>query len=119
MDPQCTVYRTIEVISRKWSMIILFAIYKGNKPKKRYSEIKREVKGVTSKMISSRLKELVKEGMIRRSVDESSIPKKVYYSLTSSGQELIDIILHVKKWGLKWKFKNKECYESVCRYCDA
>jgi len=36
MDDDCTVYQTMEYLSKKWSLIILLEIYKGLNEKKRY-----------------------------------------------------------------------------------
>jgi len=118
MDDNCTVYKTMDFISKKWTLLILLELFKGGKKKKRYSEIKDKMEDITPKILSERLKELEKEGLITRRVDASQFPVKTEYSLTESGRDFIPIISQVKIWALKWK-PHKELCESVdCKNCD-
>lgn len=116
MDDKCTIYRTADFIGKKWTILILLEIYKGEGAK-RYSEIKANIPGITPKVLSARLKELAKEGLVGRKVDSSSFPIKCEYSLTKSGADFIRIIKDIKKWALKWKIMNKSCLDSDCSKC--
>ncbi|MFE3845802.1 winged helix-turn-helix transcriptional regulator [Thermoplasmatota archaeon] len=118
MDDDCTVYQTMEYLSKKWSLIILLEIYKGLNEKKRYSEIKKNIATISPKILSTRLKELEKEGIIKKNIDTSSFPIKCEYSLTNSGIDLINIIKNIKDWSLKWKIKNQICEERNCKDCE-
>jgi len=117
MDENCTVYKTMDFISKKWTLLILLELYKGGKTKKRYSEIKDKMKDITPKVLSERLKELEKEGLITRKVDASRFPVKTEYSLTNSGKDFIPIISQMKIWALKWKPHNKLCESVDCKKC--
>jgi DNA-binding HxlR family transcriptional regulator len=118
MNEDCTVYKTMEYLSKKWSLIILLELYKGKYNQKRYSEIKKNITNISPKILSKRLKELENEGIIKKKIDTSSFPVKCEYSLTESGEDIIDIIKNIKKWSLKWKIKNKICEERNCKDCD-
>jgi len=118
MNDECTVYKTVDYISKKWTMLILLELYKGESEKKRYYEIKRNMPDVTPKVLSARLKELEKEGLIIRDVDISSFPIKCEYSLTKSGKEIIKVIKHIKNWALKWKIQNEICGGQDCKDCE-
>jgi len=118
MDDDCTVYQTMEYLSKKWSLIILLEIYKGLNEKKRYSEIKKNIPTISPKILSTRLKELEKEGIIKKNIDTSSFPIKCEYSLTNSGIDLINIIKNIKNWSLKWKIENQICKERNCKDCE-
>ena len=109
MNNECTVYKTMDYIGKKWTVIILLELYKGSKIKKRYSEIKRNISDITPKVLSSRLKELEENGMITKKIDSASFPVKCEYSLTKSGKDFIKIIKDIKNWSLKWKVENKIC----------
>lgn len=117
MDENCTVYKTMDFISKKWTLLILLELYKGGKEKKRYSEIKDKMKDITPKVLSERLKELEKEGLITRKVDASQFPVKTWYSLTESGRDFIPIISQMKTWALKWKPHNELCESVDCEHC--
>jgi DNA-binding HxlR family transcriptional regulator len=118
MGKNCTVYRTIDIISKRWSLLILLSIYKSKNNTKRYNEIKKDLSSITSKILSSRLKDLERENIIKREIDDSEIPLKVYYSLNDSGKDLIKIIQDIKKWSLKWKIKNDVCDNTKCKDCN-
>ncbi len=116
MDEKCTIYRTADFIGKRWTILILLELYKGN-AKKRYSELKRCLPGITPKILASRLRELEDKKLVDKKVDASSFPVKCEYSLTGSGQEFIKIIKDMKKWALKWNIKNKACASEDCKHC--
>jgi len=118
MDENCTVYKTMDFISKKWTLLILLELYKGGKSKKRYSEIKDKMEDITPKVLSERLKELEKEGLVTRKVDASQFPVKTWYSLTESGRDFIPIISKMKTWALKWKPHNELCESVDCKNCN-
>ena len=118
MDEKCTVYKTIDFISKKWSLLILLEIYKSPKGIKRYSEIKNNLLNITPKVLSERLKQLEKEGLIAKHVDASSFPVKSDYELTKIGVDFISIIKDIKNWALRWKIDNKVCEQLNCKNCD-
>ena len=116
MDKDCSVYKTADFIGKRWTLLILLELYRGKKIK-RYSQIKENLHEITPKMLSARLKELEKHGLITKKVNAKTFPVKCEYSLTKSGKDFIDIIKDIKKWSLKWSIKNKICEDSDCRVC--
>ena len=64
MDENCTVYRTVDFVSKKWSLVILLELFKGKNYTKRYSNIKNNIMEITPKVLSVRLREFEKEGLI-------------------------------------------------------
>ena|SRR3989338_98468 len=116
MEQDCTIYKTANFIGKRWTLLILLELYKGPKLK-RYSEIKAGLKEITPKILSARLKELEKEGLITKKIDASQFPVKCEYALTKSGEDFIKIIQDMKKWALKWKVKNIICEKADCKEC--
>lgn len=116
MNTNCTIYKTADFIGKRWTLLIILELYKGEKTK-RYSQIRKNLEGITSKVLSSRLKELEKEKLISKKVDAKEFPVKCEYSLTKSGRDFIRIIQDMKRWALKWKVKNKLCGENDCEKC--
>jgi len=117
MQEGCTVNLTVRYIARKWTLLILLELYKGEEHARRFSELKSCLGGVTQKVLSARLKELEKEGLIENRVDRTSFPVKSEYILTESGLEIINIIKDMKRWALKWKISNIECGCQDCSQC--
>lgn len=116
MDHACTVYITMEYLSKKWAILILHQLSKGEEWK-RFSEIRRSMSELTPKVLTERLKELESEGLIEKRVDTSTMPVKSEYRLTDASKELMDIIHDLKMWALKWKIDNPECGRTNCHLC--
>tara|TARA_Y100000034_G_scaffold55767_1_gene68311 strand:+ start:1283 stop:1642 length:360 start_codon:yes stop_codon:yes gene_type:complete len=118
MDKKCAIYKTANFIGKRWTLLILLDIHKGQNNTKRYSQIKRSLQSITPKILSMRLKELEKEKLITKKIDSSQMPIKSEYSLTRSGLDFIKIIKDMKKWSLKWKYNNKICESVDCSECE-
>jgi DNA-binding HxlR family transcriptional regulator len=118
MNEDCTVYKTMEYLSKKWTPLILLELYKGKSEMKRYSEIKRKMPEITPKVLSARLKELETQGIIIKKIDTTCFPIKCEYALTKSGKDFIRIIKNIKTWALQWKIDNKLCENLECKNCE-
>ena len=59
------------------------------------------MKGISSKTLARRLKELEKDGILERQAD-NEIPPRVEYKMTKKGQELVESILNLIQWMIKW-----------------
>ncbi|MEM7039896.1 MAG: helix-turn-helix domain-containing protein [Bacteroidota bacterium] len=82
-------------IGGTWKMPILWRL----KDKvMRYSELKRSMKRVSDKMLTSQLRELEKEGFIHREV-YPVVPPKVEYSITEKGKTTLPIIEVIRNYG--------------------
>ncbi|KOS24135.1 MarR family transcriptional regulator [Bacillus anthracis] len=86
---------TLEVIGGKWKVVILCHLKKG---KKRTSELKRLMPGITQKMLTQQLRELEEDGVIQSKV-YNQVPPKVEYSLTDYGWSLEAILDSLCSWG--------------------
>lgn len=118
MEKDCTIFRTANFIGKRWTLLILLELHKGDSKWSRYSEIKNGLEEITPKILSARLKELEKEGLIVKKIDTGEFPIKCEYSLTESGNDFIKIIKDIKRWALKFKVKNVICEKSDCRECE-
>ena len=87
----------LEVINGKWKLPIIISLMFGNK---RFSQIAREVPGITDKMLSKELRDLECNELVKRTVYDS-IPVVVEYSLTEYGHSLKVVIEVLREWGLK------------------
>jgi len=86
----------LEAISGKWKGLVLF--YLGRLGTLRYSEIRRELKGITQKMLTQTLRTLEAQGLIDRHV-YPVVPPKVEYTLTDKGKSLLPILESLQEWG--------------------
>ncbi|MCQ1538769.1 helix-turn-helix transcriptional regulator [Methanocalculus taiwanensis] len=117
MHEGCTVNQTVRYISKKWTLLIILELYKGDEYTRRFSELRASLDGITPKVLSERLKELEDEGIITRNVDATTFPVRSEYTLTESGLDLVGLIRDIKRWALKWKIDNLPCGEQDCKDC--
>ena len=117
MHKDCTVYRTVDLVSKRWTILILLELYRGGGGEKRYSEIKEALKDISPKILSQRLKELEERKMITKKVDASTVPIRTEYKLTEMGLDFIDVVKGIKHWALKWNIDNKVCASIDCKDC--
>lgn len=86
---------TLEVIGGKWKTVILCHLTHG---KKRTSEFKRLMPGITQKMLTQQLRELEHDGVINR-ISYNQVPPKVEYELSEYGWSLKSILDALCAWG--------------------
>jgi DNA-binding HxlR family transcriptional regulator len=109
MHTDCNVYKTIDLIGKRWSMPVLLLIHNGKGSTQRFSEIKEGIEDLSSKVLTERLRELESFDLIDRKVDGSVVPNKVEYHITQKGSELIDLFKNFKDWATNWDFDNLKC----------
>jgi len=117
MQDSCTVSQTVRYLSKRWTLLIILELYKGERYTRRFSELRDSLAGITPKVLSERLKELENEDIITRNVDVTAFPVRIEYTLTESGLEIVDVIRGIKHWALKWKIDNIPCGNQDCKDC--
>jgi DNA-binding HxlR family transcriptional regulator len=93
----CPLTNSMRVIGGKWKMIIVGHLMRGEK---RFGELKREIQGITQKMLTQQLRELESDGIVHREIFKE-IPPKVEYSLTDFGKGLIPLLNELWAFGEK------------------
>ena len=92
---QCPVETTLMLIGDKWKVLILRDLLSGTK---RFGELKKSVGNISQKVLTSQLRNMVKNGLIYRTV-YAEVPPRVEYSLTKLGLSLKPILDVMKDWG--------------------
>ncbi|WP_409965650.1 hypothetical protein PIECOFPK_01804 [Mycovorax composti] len=92
----CTVSLTMDLVGGKWKAVILYHLKDGSK---RYSELHREMPSVTEMTLSLQLKQLEKDGLVKRKVYGKKPPIRVEYSLTELGESFVPILEAITEWG--------------------
>src|SRR5438034_7480526 len=93
-----TFHRAVELIGRRWNGAIVFVLLRS---KCRYSALRDAIPGITDRMLSERLQELEKEGIIERTVVPET-PVRVEYALTKKGRALATAVEALSDWAHKW-----------------
>lgn len=91
----------MNLLSNKWKILIIRELLTDTK---RYGELKRNIDGISEKMLTQSLKEMVQDQLIIRKA-YPEIPPKVEYSLSEIGITLRPIIDSMKVWGIEYKNK--------------
>jgi DNA-binding HxlR family transcriptional regulator len=92
-----------DLITKRATLEILFPLCCTTEPV-RHKQFKKSLTGISSKTLSTRLSELVSEGILERQTF-AEVPPRVEYRLTSKGQELIESITDLLNWMRKWSKK--------------
>jgi DNA-binding HxlR family transcriptional regulator len=98
-DDLCRSFQSsLEFIGRRWNSAILMALHQGAT---RFSEITAAVDGLSDRLLSARMKELEREGLVTREVIATT-PVQVRYSLTEQGADLMNSLQPIVTWGHRW-----------------
>jgi DNA-binding HxlR family transcriptional regulator len=88
---------TMDVLNGKWKISIVAALCFN---KKRYSDLLREVNGISGKMLSRELKDMELNQLVKRTVIDNQ-PVIVQYELTQYGESLKSLIEDLARWGIE------------------
>jgi DNA-binding HxlR family transcriptional regulator len=95
----CDLTYAVCKIGGRWKLLILCKLEEG---KLRFGELKKQITGITERMLTLQLRELEKDGLIKRTV-YAEVPPRVDYELTKIAKELIPIWSQLSNWGAKHK----------------
>ena len=93
--PTCPIRNVLGRFADKWSLLILCNLHAQGKM--RYTEIRNAIPDISQKMLSSSLKHLEQEHLLKRKA-YAEIPPRVEYSLTELGSSLMPIISQMIEW---------------------
>ncbi|MEO9321655.1 MAG: helix-turn-helix domain-containing protein [Nitrososphaera sp.] len=96
----CAIVGVWEALGRRWSLHILKNL--STRQVIRFNELKRSLPGISSTVLSERLLELEREGLVTKKI-YPEVPPRVEYSMTVQARELEVIIKQLAQWANKWK----------------
>lgn len=91
----CPLQGVIDIISKKWALLIVNEI--GNHRRIRFSELKNELRGITSKSLTNTLNDLQDNGLVVREAFNET-PPRVEYHLSKDGIDLYRVIIPLLRW---------------------
>jgi DNA-binding HxlR family transcriptional regulator len=89
------VEQTLKILEGRWKLVILFHLFGGRIL--RFSELERAIPAISQKMLIQQLRQMEKDGIVRRIVHQQ-VPPKVEYGLTDWGQALCPALDALLKW---------------------
>ena len=93
--PSCPVAATVALIGSKWKLLILRNLLL--RPW-RFNELKRDLEGVSQKVLTDSLRALEADGILTRTL-YPEVPPRVEYALTDLGRSLKPILDAMEAWG--------------------
>src|SRR5260221_12284698 len=91
-------HKASELIGRRWTGAIIFVLLK---TRCRFATLRHAIPDITDRMLSDRLQELEREGILVRTVIPAT-PVRVEYSLTRKGRALAGTVHAITAWAHKW-----------------
>ena len=98
LDRECPVCRTAEIISGKWTLLIIRDLADSSL---RFCELERSLDGISPRTLSLRLRALEEEGIVERHTFPE-VPPRVTYQLTGKGRALVPLIEDMRSYGRRW-----------------
>ncbi len=97
--PECPVATTVSLIGSKWKLLILRNLMK--RPW-RFNELQRSLEGVSQKVLTDSLRQMINDGLVER-IDYKTNPPHVEYKLTELGKKMLPIISSMENFGKFYK----------------
>lgn len=97
--PECPVATTVSIIGSKWKLLILRNLL--TRPW-RFNELKKDLDGISQKVLTDSLRALEEDGIITRTVYPET-PPRVEYALSELGKSMRPILDAMQKWGTEYK----------------
>jgi DNA-binding HxlR family transcriptional regulator len=90
----CEIRDLLDRLADKWSLLVVELLGDGTR---RFTELKREIDGISQRMLTRTLRQLERDGMVVRTV-HPVVPPRVDYELTPLGASLLDAIEPLVAW---------------------
>lgn len=100
--PACPVATTVAPIGSKWKLLIIRNLL--TRPW-RFNELKKDLEGISQKVLTDSLRSMEADGIITRTV-YPEVPPRVEYALTELGKSLKPILDSMRAWGEAYKAKH-------------
>jgi DNA-binding HxlR family transcriptional regulator len=90
----CKAREILDLVGDKWSLYVIYRLGAGTK---RFNELKREIEGISQRMLTVTLRGLERDGLVSRKM-YAVMPPRVEYSLTDLGRTLLDMSIALASW---------------------
>ncbi|MDE2029366.1 MAG: helix-turn-helix transcriptional regulator, partial [Alphaproteobacteria bacterium] len=96
-DAPCPLRELLTRLGDKWSILVIHALARAPKNRARFSELKREIAGISQRMLTATLRNLERDGILTRTVFPV-VPPRVDYALTPLGRDLLKPVQALVGW---------------------
>ncbi|WP_433577335.1 winged helix-turn-helix transcriptional regulator [Nocardia brasiliensis] len=96
-DPACPTRQLLDRIGSKWVSMVIKILAAADPPEVRFADLRRRIPGISQKMLSVTLAQLVRDNLVARRVDPT-VPPQVHYRLTELGMSLEVPLAALREW---------------------
>lgn len=93
----CPIAPVVDVLFSRWTTPILWTLHQFGR--QRFSELERRISTISSKVLTQRLRQLERDGLITRTY-HAEVPPRVEYEITELGGGLAGLFADLTQWGL-------------------
>ena len=90
----CEIRDLLDRLADKWSLLVVELLGEGTQ---RFSQLRREIDGISQRMLTLTLRRLERDGLVRRTV-HAVVPPRVDYDLTPLGATLLEAVEPLVAW---------------------
>ncbi|MER7541486.1 helix-turn-helix domain-containing protein [Spirillospora sp. NPDC127506] len=96
-DPElaCPVSPVVDIVFSRWTTPILWSLHTFGRH--RFVELERRIKGITPKVLTQRLRQLERDGLVVRTY-HPEVPPRVEYEISDLGRSLGPLFAHLSEW---------------------
>ncbi|MCO1656063.1 helix-turn-helix transcriptional regulator [Pseudonocardia sp. S2-4] len=95
-EPACPIAPVVDIVFSRWTTPILWALHEYGR--QRFVELARRISTITPKVLTQRLRQLERDGMITRTY-HPEVPPRVEYEITELGRSLAPLFAELAEWG--------------------
>jgi DNA-binding HxlR family transcriptional regulator len=112
-DPElaCPISPVVDIVFSRWTTPVLWSLHAFGR--QRFVELERRIKGVTPKVLTQRLRQLERDGLVVRTY-HPEVPPRVEYEISELGRSLAPLFVHLAGWAAA----NLEHVEAARRHYD-
>lgn len=111
-DDRCPTRLVLSRIADKWTVMIVLRLAQRSM---RFGELKRDIAGISQKMLAQTLRALERDGLVARKA-YAEVPPRVDYSLTQLGATLVSVLGDIRNWAelnIEAVLKAQKAYDSA------
>ena len=105
----CPAQEAWDVVAGKWKPCIIHVL---SEETMRFNELRRNVPGITQRMLTRQLRELERDGLVARH-QYAEVPVRVEYELTKLGKSILPVFVQLTKW---WKTRGVSVKKARSKY---
>ncbi|ENH95812.1 hypothetical protein J416_13906 [Gracilibacillus halophilus YIM-C55.5] len=95
----------LNILNKRWTGLIIYQLLEGPQ---RFSSIETAI-GISGRVLSERLKDLEKEGIVKRNVYDET-PVRIEYLLTDKGNALEPVLDSIQEWANSWVNRDNQSH---------